>query len=274
MRPGFLAAFLVAELVSACASAPPPAPPLVAENFAKHHVPAAPFTTEPTSHASFGSTHALTAGTRLRFVSYSLAADERLRLQRCGEQCATAKLVGSWGKDEFDKSPSQEITITQPGDYYLWLRLERADGEIGAVQAVAATFDRDAGMLRFASGATVFVAVDGTGVAEFYPEDGVRVMADVVVDPASPVRKLDSPAILEKARHGVKQSLFVQLDVAASPDAKAKLMASVRALGIEQSGDFGPEMTLLWVSNETQLRALQDSPWVRILDENRRVELT
>lgn len=271
MRPGLLAAILVAELVSACASAPPPAP-VMAAGFAKRHVPTAPFATEPTSHASFGSTHALTAGTRLRFVSYSLAAGERLRLQRCGEQCATAKLVGSWGKDDFDKSPSQEITIAEPGDYYLWLRLERADGEIGPVQAVAATFDRDAGVLRFASGATVFVAVDGTGVAEYYPEDGVQVMGVVVVDPASPVRKLDSPAILEKARHGVKQSLFVQLDVAASPDAKAKLMASVRALGIEPSGDFGPDMTMLWVSNETQLRALQDSPWVRILNENLRVE--
>jgi len=55
-----------------------------------------------------------------------------LRLQRCGQECRTAKLVASWSRDDFAKSPVQAHDLAEDGEYDLWLRQELPTGEIGA----------------------------------------------------------------------------------------------------------------------------------------------
>ena len=267
MRHACLCALLATIVVAACTT-PPTAEPTRVLSFGKPFVPQPPFQAEPTQHQSFTSTHRLEAGTRLRVVSFTLASDERLRVQRCGQDCATAKLVASWGKADFDRSPTQEYTLAESGDYYLWLRSETPDGEVGSVQARASTFDRDNGVQRFASGAVVFLAVDGTGVAESYPDDPVRIGSGAVPDPKSSLAKLGSSAILDKARHGIKQLLIVELEDGAGVQ---NIVASLRGTGIESSGDVTERHAYLAVASEAQLRALQAAPWVRMLYENQRV---
>jgi hypothetical protein len=303
-------AVLLAAIVSACATPPAAVPPLlhVGTRFVP---PPPPFEAEPTAHETFSGPRAFSAGARLRFVSFSLSAQEQLRLQRCGAGCSTAKLVRSWSQADFDKSPAQELVLQEAGDYYLWLRQELPNGEVGAVPAVAATFDRENGVLRFASGTSVFVAVDGTGMPVDRSDDPVRIATEPVQDPDSALRKLEWPGILEKARHGVRQDLIVAIapgevaesllrdtfpvpgaDLSRDPDTvarrraaldryrvalhdvKARMMVPLRAAGVEMTQDFDVVPTIVaTVSTEAELRALQASPQVTSISENHRVTL-
>jgi hypothetical protein len=196
------AILLAAAAVSACAAGPG----AQSEVRRLAGVPATPvpalFAPEPTRQETFVGARRFEAGARLRFVSFSLSAQEELRLQRCGTPCRTAKLAGSWRKADFDRSPVQELVLAEAGDYYLWLHQELPNGEVGPVQALAASFDRENGILRFASGTVVFLAADGTGMPVDRDDDPVRIGTDPVQDEQSELRKLESPAILEKARHG------------------------------------------------------------------------
>ncbi len=303
-----ISALAATALVSACVVAPEP-PPARVFSSAAFAPPPPPFRAEPERHETFEGTRPFEAGARLRFVSFSLSAREQLRLQRCGERCETAKLVRSWNKADFDKLPAQELVLDEPGDYYLWLRQELPNGEIGAVQATAATFEREAGILRFASGTVVFVAVDGSGMPVDRPDDPVRVGSEPVQDASSELRKLESPRILEKARHGLKQDLIVQIDPgerveallretaplpgedlsrdpatvarrataweaykAALGEIKRQLLEALRASGVDLKHDFDVSASLVVsVSTEAGLRALQAAPRVTVIYENHRV---
>jgi hypothetical protein len=285
----------VAAAVSACAAGPEPSP--------------APFAPEPSSRSTFVGTRPFAAGARLRFASFSLSSHERLLFQRCGDGCRTARIVGSWTRADFDRSPSQDIVLAEAGDYYLWLRQESPDGEIGPVQAAAATFDRGNGVLRFASGTVVFVAIDGSGTETDRADDPVRIATAPVRDETSELRKLESPALLERARHGVKQDLIVQIDPgetanalyrqalslpgedapsdATAPsrraaawqryrlallDAKQRLLGPLRASGVELTQDLVDSATVVVsVSSEAGLRALQGAAQVTLITENHRL---
>ena len=302
-------AVLAAAAITGCASGPD-APPVtrVLASAAQVSEPA-PFVAEPTRRETFSGSRAFSAGARLRFVSFSLSSGERLRLQRCGSECSTAKLVASWGKAEFDTSPVQEIVLAEGGDYYLWLRQEFPGGEVGAAQALAGTFDRENGILRFASGAVVFVAIDGPGMPVDHADDPLRVGTAVIQDAYSELRKLESPAILEKARHGVKQELIVQIDAgefanallretflvpgdnfppdaatvsrrqaamqkyqAALLDAKQRMLVALPAHGVEMTHDFDSSpLLMVTVPSEEALRALQSAAPVTVISENHRV---
>ncbi len=301
-----MAVLAAAVAASACATGPQSAPEIRHLGNAPSAAAPPPFEAEPTRHETFSGTRPFAAGARLRFVSFSVSAQERLLLQRCGDQCSTAKLVRSWSKVDFDKSPVQELVLDEAGDYYLWLRKELPNGEVGPVQAVVATFERENGILRFASGTAVFVAIDGTGMPVDRPDDPMRIGTAPVQDEKSEVRKLEWAGILEKARHGVRQDLIVQIDpgeaensllreAAPAPgeemprdqvavsrrvealaryraglrDAKLKLLAPLRAFGVEMTQDFGASAVLVVsISTEEGLRALQASAQVTVISEN------
>jgi hypothetical protein len=158
-----LSAVLGAAVVTACVSSPQARPEFRPISGCALWAMPPPFSPEPSARLTFVGGFPFAASTRLHFVSFSVSAQEELRLERCGEQCSTAKLVRSWNKANFDKSPSQELVLDEAGDYYLWLRKQLPNGEIGPVPAEAATFERESGVLRFASGTVVFVAIDGFG---------------------------------------------------------------------------------------------------------------
>lgn len=202
----------------------------------------------------------------------------------------------------------QELVIREGGDYYLWLRQELANGQI-AVQASAATFERENGILRFASGAVVFVAIDGTGMPVDHADDPARTGAAPVQDENSEFRKLESAAILEKARHGVRQDLIVQFDPGeevnailqetfpvpgedlspdpaavsrraaafekyrlALRDLKNRILGPPRTSGVDVTQDFDASASLVVsLSSEDALRALQAAAQVSAIYENHRV---
>jgi len=268
-----------------------------------------PFDVEPTRRETFEGAFPFSAGARLRFASFSMSAREQLRLQRCGEQCGTAKLVHSWSKADFQKSQPNEVVLEESGDYYLWLRKELPDGEVGSVQAAAASFDRENGILRFASGTVIFVSIDGTGMPVDRPDDPVRVGTEPILDKKSELRKLEWAGILEKSRHGVRQDLIVQIDPgetvnvllrgsglmpgdseppdqatlsrrkdafsryrAALSEVKLQMLAALQGSGVEMRQDFDVSaIVMVSVSSEDALRALQASPGVTVISENHRV---
>ena len=118
------------------------------------------FQLERSSHATFTSTQPLEAGTRVRFISFDIRENELLLLQRCGELCGTARVVGSWRKADFEKRSEQMSVISEAGSYYFWIKKELPNGEVGPVPGEASVFNESNGIARFASGATAFVAVD------------------------------------------------------------------------------------------------------------------
>ena len=177
------------------------------------------------------------------------------------------------------------------------------------MQAAAATFEREAGILRFVSGTVVFVAVDGSGMPVDRSDDPVRAGSEPVQDASSELRKLESPRILEKARHGLKQDLIVQIDPGARVEAllrdtaivpgedlsrdpatvarraaaweaykaalgevKRQLLEALRESGVDLKHDFDVSASLVVsVSTEAGLRALQAAPRVTVIHENHRV---
>jgi hypothetical protein len=274
-----------------------------------HLVP--PFAPEPTSRESFKAGRLFSAGARLRFVSFTLSSQEQLRLERCGNQCATAKLIASWNKADFAKSPAKEIVLTEPGDYYVWLRNELPNGEVGAIQAASSTFNRENGVLRFASGTAVFMAIDGVGMPVDWPDEPSRIANDAGLVSDSELQKLESLQILDKSKHGVKQDLLVQFDpgevakalfeqsvpvpgenmslrpatVARRADAWAKYKAALHEIKLEVVAklphadvelmpdlDVSPTFTVS-LSSEAALRALLAAPQVTFINENHRVTL-
>jgi hypothetical protein len=168
-------AVLAAVAAAGCAGTVEAPPASQVPHIAAPRVEPPPFVAEPTHGESFTGSRLFPAGARLRFISFSLGSGECLRLQRCGNECRTAKLVASWGKTDFDASPVQEVVLAEGGDYYLWLRQEFPGGEVGAAQALAGTFDHENGVLRFASGAVVFVAIDGPDMPVDLKDDPARV---------------------------------------------------------------------------------------------------
>ena len=167
-------AWLLAWALAGCACAPPS--PIA---------PQAPFKLEETGRQTFVGGHRFRARTRFQLVSFDIQANERLRLQRCGEQCRTAKLVGSWTRADFDRSRGQAIELLEAGDYYLWIEQELANGEVGPIQGVMGTFDGPDGILRFASGTTVFIAVEEPPAARTPCVDDDRETPDAVRCPAA-----------------------------------------------------------------------------------------
>jgi hypothetical protein len=108
MSLGRFAAAVCAVAVAACATDPSPVPMKIGVGApwnVAHLLP--PFAPEPTSHQTFKGGRLFAAGARLRFVSFTLSSQEQLRLERCGNQCTTAKLVASWNKSDFDQSPGE-----------------------------------------------------------------------------------------------------------------------------------------------------------------------
>ncbi len=314
MTLGRLAAAVCAIAVAACAAAPSPAPtPIKIGSGVPWDVAhlAPPFAPEPTSHETFKGVRLFAAGARLRFVSFTLSSQEQLRLERCGSQCATAKLIASWNKSDFERSPAKEIVLAEPGDYYLWLRNELPNGEIGAVQAAASTFNRENGVLRFASGTVVFVAIDGVGMPIDWPDEPRRIANADDRDGSSKLRKLESLDILEKSKHGVKQDLLVQFDpgeavqalfqqsvpvageslpvspetVARRAEAWSKYKAALHEIKLEVMAelpradvelmpdlDVSPTFTVS-LSSEAALLALLAAPQVTFINGNHRVVL-
>ena len=312
MTLGRFAAAVCAISVTACAMEPPPVSTkvgFVAPWDVAHLVP--PFAPEPSSHETFKGGRLFAAGARLRFVSFTLSSQEQLRLERCGAQCATAKLVASWNKSDFDQSPAKEVVLTEPGDYYIWLRNELPNGEFGAVQAATSTFSRENGVLRFASGTAVFVAIDGVGMPVDWPDDPARIGNENERRSDPEFGKLESLAILEKSKHGVKQDLLVQFDpgapvqalfqqsvpvpgeslplapetVARRAEAFAQYKAALHAVKLEVLAklpqadvelvhelDVSPIFTVS-LSSEVALRALLAAPQVTFVNENHRVVL-
>lgn len=306
---GKIAGIIAMSVACACADVPKPRPDVNYFGGARIAAVRPPFDVEPTRHETFEGALSFSAGVRLRFASFSMSEHEQLRLQRCGEQCSTAKLVHSWSKADFQKSQPQEVVLEESGDYYLWLRKELPNGEVGAERAAAASFDRENGILRFASGTVIFVAIDGTGMPVDRPDDPARIGTEPILDEKSELRKLEWAGILEKARHGVRQDLIVQIDPgetvnallresglmpgdveppdqatisrrkdafsryrAALSDVKLKMLAALQRSGVEMKQDFDViAIVMVSLSSEDALRALQSSAWVTVISENHRM---
>lgn len=118
------------------------------------------FQLEPSFRATVATTRTLPAGTILKFSAPELKANEALLVQRCGTPCNTAKLVRALRKSNFERSEWQSISLSENGIYYFWIQRQLENGEIGPVLGESSRFEGMKGVVRFASGINVSVAVE------------------------------------------------------------------------------------------------------------------
>jgi len=115
---------------------------------------------EPTFKATVALTTPLPVGTKLTFTASDFKPNEVFMLQRCGEPCNTAKMIRVIRKVDWQRSNVQSVEINEAGSYYFWIMRTLENGEVGPVIGESITIDGSSGVVHFASGSTLSVAVD------------------------------------------------------------------------------------------------------------------
>lgn len=91
------------------------------------------FRIEDSQGLSVVTSRPLPAGAVVSFRPHDLKPDETLLFHRCGDDCATTKLISQWTRRDFQNSMPNEVVLTEGGHYYFWIRRELTNGEVGPV---------------------------------------------------------------------------------------------------------------------------------------------